>query len=89
MIDAVARAKELRKMIERLAENLTDEEAVHYIELFQPWRLSKAYKVGERVSFGKRLYKVIEEHTSSVDKRPDESPELFEVLEEREEVENG
>lgn len=71
----------IRAMIELAASSLTDEEAREAPVLFPEWAVGKAYAVGERVAFNKKLYKVLQAHTSQADWTPDVAVSLFaEVL---------
>ena len=63
-MDVVARARELRKTIEGLAENLTDAEGLENVELFAQYAVGKGYAVGDRFQYNGELYKVLQAHTS-------------------------
>lgn len=63
-MDVVARARELRKTIEGLAENLTDVEGLENVELFAQYAVGKDYAVGDRFQYNGELYKVRQAHTS-------------------------
>lgn len=73
----VSRARALRKLIERLAKNLTDEEALENTELFPQWETDHAYEVDDRVRYEDVLYKVLLAHVSQSTWTPDVSPSLF------------
>lgn len=66
-MDVVARARELRKTIEGLAENLTDAEGLENVELFAQYEVGKVYAVGDRFQYNGELYKVLQAHTSQAD----------------------
>ena len=66
-MDVVARARELRKTIEGLAENLTDVEGLENVELFAQYAVGKDYAVGDRFQYNGELYKVLQAHTSQAD----------------------
>ncbi len=66
-MDVVARARELRKTIEDLAENLTDVEGLENVELFAQYAVGKDYAVGDRFQYNGELYKVLQAHTSQAD----------------------
>ncbi len=72
----IAKARQLRKMIERLAEALSDTEALENEELFPVWRL-KEYKTGDRVRYGETLYKCLQSHTAQSDWTPDTAVSLW------------
>ena len=64
-MDVVARARELRKTIEGLAENhLTDAEGLENVELFPWYEVGMDYAVGDRFQYDGELYKVLQAHTS-------------------------
>lgn len=64
MSDIVERARELRKTIEGLAENLTDVEGLENVELFPRYEVGVDYAVGDRFQYDGELYKVLQAHTS-------------------------
>ena len=65
MSDIVARARELRRTIEGLAENhLTDAEGLENVELFPWYEVGADYAVGDRFQYDGELYKVLQAHTS-------------------------
>lgn len=77
-MDYVSRARELRKLIEKAAVSLPDEEALTGVELFPVWNGGGvAYNVGDRLRFNDELYKVIQAHTSQADWMPSEAVSLF------------
>lgn len=65
MSDIVARARELRRTIEGLAEDhLTDAEGLENVELFPWYAVGVDYAVGDRFQYDGELYKVLQAHTS-------------------------
>lgn len=72
-----ARARIIRKMIEHLAENLSDETALDYTELYPQWLTDHAYIFGDRVRDEDILYKCIQPHTSQSDWQPHLTPALW------------
>ena len=78
MSNIIERARALRRVIESMATNLTDEEAVESVELYPAWDGDgHEYAVGDRIRFDGTLYKVVQAHTSQEDWIPDVSPSLF------------
>lgn len=74
----IERARVLRRVIEHMAESLTDEEAVENVELYPAWDMDgHEYAAGDRVRYDDVLYKVLQNHTSQENWTPDESPSLF------------
>ena len=67
----------IRAMIELAAASLPDEDAMEVPVLFPAWEVGKAYKVNDRVAYGKKLYKVLQAHTSQADWTPDVAVSLF------------
>ena len=71
------KARELRPFIEKAAVSLTDEDALQAVELYPAWEVGVAYAVDERIRYGEKLYRVVQEHTSQADWTPDKTPALF------------
>lgn len=76
----VARAAELRPMIEAAATSLPDSDAATAVELFPKWAYPVSYIVGNRVSDGGKLYKCRQAHTSQTDWNPAATPALWVVV---------
>jgi hypothetical protein len=76
----VARAAELRPMIEQAAKSFTDADAAKAVELFPAWAYPVSYVVGNRVSDGGKLYKCQQAHTSQEDWKPSATPALWVVI---------
>ena len=72
-----AHALMLRKLIERAAVSLSDEDALSGVELYPLWLPDTAYTVGDRVRDGDTLYKCVQSHTSQADWTPDATPALW------------
>lgn len=80
-INSMEEATELRAELNNIISVMTDEEAVERAILFSNWVSNKAYTVGERVRYGGRIFKVLQNHTSQADWTPSRAPSLFaEVL---------
>ena len=74
----IERARELRRVIEQLAETLDDDAAAENTELFKQWDPDgHDYAAGDRVRDDGVLYKVLQEHTSQPDWTPADAPSLF------------
>ena len=79
--DVVRRARVLRPAIEKLAENLTDEQALELTELFPHWDADgHQYRTGDRFQYEDKLYKVRQDHTSQPNWTPDITPALYEEV---------
>lgn len=76
----VARAAELRPMIEAAATSLPDGDAAKAVELFPAWAYPVSYIVGNRVSDGGKLYKCQQAHTSQERWKPSATPALWVVI---------
>lgn len=66
----------LRKLIERLSAELSDEEAFDAPELFPMWQI-KQYQTGDRVQYQSLLYKCLQNHTAQADWTPDTAVSLW------------
>lgn len=76
----MARAAELRPVIEAAAVSLPDGEAATAVELFPAWAYPVSYAVGDRRSDGGKLYKCQQAHTSQADWPPHLTPALWVVV---------
>lgn len=75
-----ARAVELRPIIEQAAVSLSDGEAATVPELITAWSYPVDYAEGDRRSYGGKVYKCRQAHTSQADWTPDKTPALWEVI---------
>lgn len=73
----IDRARIIRHQIEHMAENLSDETALDYTELYPQWLADTAYIVGDRVRDEDILYKCVQSHTSQSDWQPHLTPALW------------
>lgn len=76
----MARAAELRPVIEQAAVSLPDSEAAAAVELFPAWAYPVSYAVGDRRSDGGKLYKCQQAHTSQEGWNPAATPALWAVV---------
>lgn len=76
----VARAAELRPMIEAAAMSLPDSDAAKAVELFPAWAYPVSYAVGDRRTDGGKLYKCRQAHTSQEGWKPSATPALWGVI---------
>lgn len=76
----MARAAELRPMIEAAAASLPDSDAAKAVELFPAWAYPVSYIVGNRVSDAGKLYKCRKAHTSQERWNPAATPDLWVVI---------
>lgn len=75
-----ARAVELRPIIEQAAVSLSDGEAATVPELITAWAYPVAYAEGDRRSYGGKVYKCRQAHTSQEDWKPSATPALWVVI---------
>ena len=71
------KARQLRPLIEKAAESLSDDDALEAVELFPAWTTDTSYTVDERVSYADKLYRCVQSHTSQADWTPDATPALW------------
>lgn len=71
-----AKAKALRRMIERMSADLPDGDAYETPELFPAWTI-KEYATGDRVQYQGTLYKCLQSHTAQSDWTPDTAVSLW------------
>ena len=94
-MSATEAARQIRKLIEITANNLTDEQAAELPYCFPEWEEGVEVKEGERYALrsvatfarsmdeepeGLILFKCKKAHTTTIDNMPEESPELWEAL---------
>lgn len=73
-----AKALILRKMIEKSATYLSDNDALEAVELYPMWAVNTAYTADERIRHEDILYRCVQAHTSQEGWEPpnvDEWPE--------------
>lgn len=75
-----ARAVKLRPIIEQASESLSDGEAASVPELITAWAYPVAFAEGDRRSYGGKVYKCRQAHTSQADRTPDKTPALWAVI---------
>lgn len=69
-------ARKLRKLIEKMSADLTDDEAYTAPQLFPQWKLT-TYAIGDRVQYADKLYKCLQSHTAQSDWTPDTAVSLW------------
>lgn len=76
-------AEQFRKAIQMYVSSLPEEKAMEVSTIFNTWESGKSYTAGEFVTYGvnsvgdPQLYKIIQDHTSQDDWKPDVSSTLF------------
>lgn len=71
------RARELRQMILKASESLSDDDALQAVELYGKWHPGIAYIVDQRISHETFLYRCVQAHTSQIGWEPDKTPALW------------
>lgn len=83
MMNKLQMAEQFRKAMQMFAASLDDERAMEVATIYDPWKIGKAYSVGEFLTYGTnavgdpQLYKVAQAHTSQADWTPDAVPALY------------
>lgn len=68
----------LKNVYVKTVANIADDVALTIPEIFPLWSANSVeYKTGDRVSYENVLYKVLQDHTSQENWKPDVSPSLF------------
>jgi hypothetical protein len=75
------KALALRRLIEKAVISLSDEDALDAVELFPAYQVGVAYKEGFRFNYNGKLYKVLQDHTSQTDWKPESTPSLYAEVE--------
>ena len=70
-------ALKLRRLIEKAAISLPDEDALEAVELFPAWAVDVSYDAGIRVRYDGKLYRCEQSHTSQADWTPPDTPALW------------
>lgn len=71
----------LRRLIEKSASSLSDEDALDCVELFPAYRVGMTYKKDFRFNQNGKLYKVLQDHVSQEDWKPESTPSLYAEVE--------
>lgn len=87
-MDRLQAARQLRRAIELFAQSLEldDARATEISGLYPAWRAGQAYAIGQIVSYGEtvggepHLWRVLQEHTSQDDWRPDVAVSLYKAV---------
>lgn len=74
--------KQMRKLLEKQTDSMTDEEILNYPNFVEKWKSGKAYSVGKRLEHNGTIYKVLQDHTSQDDWAPDLATSLFSRIDE-------
>lgn len=86
----IEQAKNFRKEIDAtkkatgkliLKSDISDEELKSLVDVYEPFKVGEALKVGDIRRFNGILYEVIQAHTTQADWAPNKVPALFKVYE--------
>lgn len=72
-----AQAKQLRQLLLKQADSLSDEEIVNVPAFVEKWKAGTNYEAGKRLSYNDIVYKVLQSHTSQTDWLPDQTASLY------------
>jgi hypothetical protein len=72
-----ARARALRRLIEKAAISLSDADAFNGAELFPRWSETAIYSTGDRVCYESTLYKCLQDHTAQSAWNPADAVSLW------------
>lgn len=72
-----AQAKQLRQLLVKQADSLSDEEIVNVPAFVEKWKAGTSYETGKRLSYNDIVYKVLQTHTSQTDWLPDQTGALY------------
>lgn len=79
--DAIqAEHAEMKESVNMILPMLDDETALSVVSLFPEWVSGRAYTTGERIVYGGKLYRVVQDHTSQADWLPDSTPSLYDAI---------
>lgn len=76
-LDVIEQAHAIRKSMNTVAAQLTDEQALEVIDLYLPWQTDTAYAVGDMRRDNGQLYRCVQAHTSQADWHPAAVPALW------------
>ena len=70
-------AQQLRNLLVKQADTLSDEEVLNVPCFVEKWKAGISYVTGKRVKYNDVIYKVLQDHTSQEDWTPENAPSLF------------
>lgn len=73
----LARAMELRAIIEEAMSKEDDSVVLETPQLLPEWKAGIAYKTGKKIQYGGIVWKVLQDHTSQEGWEPGVAPSLF------------
>lgn len=85
-MDKLQAAEQFRRAMQMFASSLTDEQALEIATVYPKYEVGKVYVTGDFLTYGEnttgdpQLYKVVQNHTSQEDWKPNENPALYEPI---------
>jgi hypothetical protein len=86
MMNKLQAAEQFRRTLQMFASSLTDEQALEIATVYPKYEIGKAYVTGEYFTYGEnstgdpQLYKVVQNHTSQENWKPNEVASLYEPI---------
>ena len=86
MVNKIQAAEQLRRALQMFAQTLTDDEAMEIATVYPVYEVGRAYKVDEFFTYGvnnvgdPQLYRVVQDHTSSEEWKPDNEESLYKAI---------
>lgn len=75
-------ARKMRPLIVKAAQSLEDADAVQAVELYDEWKPDTQYAMAYKVRRNGKVYRAMQAHTSQDDWMPENTPALWEVIDE-------
>ena len=82
----LAAAQQTRRAVQMFVASLPEEQALAVSYIFPEWEVNHKYTTGDIISYGKnsvedpQLYKIVQDHTSSEEWKPDAVPSLYDAI---------
>ena len=82
-MNKIQAAEQLRRALQMFAQTVTDEEAMEIATIYPAYIVGKTYKAEEMFTYGEnsvgdpQIYRVVKEHTSQENWKPDKEPSLY------------
>ena len=82
-MDKIQIAEQMLRALQKFAQSLSDEDAMEVATIYPPYEKDKEYKENEKFTYGinevgdPQLYRVVKDHKSQADWKPDATPSLY------------
>ena len=79
-------SEQIRKVLQMYAQTLTDEQAMEISTIYPTYEVGRVYSADELFTYGinevgdPQLYRVVQDHTSQEDWKPDSTPALYTAI---------